>query len=125
MHPQSKSPRNWQIVWALVVATAGLQACTAWPTPATGGLAERHPTGWVALRHLEERYNWAVKAGGERFAAGRMAELELLITRAQREHDGGLLADSDQTLAKADRVMNAIENDLNSQRTGNRRHPRT
>lgn len=124
MFHQSNRPIYWLAVLAFAIATAGLEGCTAWPGPATGGLAERKPTQWPALRSLEQRHDAAVRAGGDRFAAGRMAELRLLITRAQREEEGGLLADADVSLAKADRLLAAIERDLNTNHSGNRSRPR-
>ena len=120
-----KRPGNWLAVSALVVATVGLEACTAWPGPATGGYAERRPTQWAALLSVQQRHDAAVRAGAQRFAAGRIVELRLLITRAQRENEGGLLADADVTLERADRLMSLIERDLGLARGGDRGRARS
>ena len=117
-------PRHLVVVLVLAVATSGLEACTPWPGAATGGFAERYRTDWAPLRIVDGRYNSALQAGANRYAAGRMVDVRLLLTRAQREHEGGLLADSDVTLAKADRAMSAIERDVNIRRTVSRRDPR-
>jgi hypothetical protein len=101
------------LVIALVLVTgAGLTACTPWPGPATGGFAERYRTNWPALQVLEDRYVSAGRAGGVRFAAGRMDEAHLLLIRAQREFEGGLIEDANLSIAKADTVISAIERDL-------------
>jgi hypothetical protein len=104
-----------------VVLSMGLGGCTPWPVAANGGLAERHPTASVLLLTLESRYDAAAKAGATRFLPGRLAEVELLIIRAKREHEGGLLEDSTVTAAKADLVLSAIERDLGSRPTPSRR----
>ena len=104
-----------------VVLTTGLGGCTPWPVAANGGLAERHPTVSAPLLALESRYHAAAKAGADRFSPGRLAEAELLIIRAKREHEGGLIDDCNVTLSKADIVLSAIEHDLSARRTIARR----
>ena len=110
-------------VLAFLVLIAGLQACTPWPGPATGGLAERHPTEWPPLITLEHRYNGAIRAGAERWTAGPIVDARLLLTRAQREHEGGLIDDADLTLAKADVMLTFIERELSRHRTRARHEP--
>ena len=109
-------------VLAFLVIT-GLQACTPWPGPATGGFAERHPTDWPPLIALEHRYNGAVQAGAERWTAGPIVDARLLLTRAQREYEGGLIEDADLTLSKADGLLTFIERELSRHRTHARHEP--
>ena len=120
-----KALGNWRVVLAMFVATAGLEACTPWPGPATGGLAERRQTDWRPLLNLEARYNAVQLAGADRFAAGAMVEARLLLTRAQREYEGGLLEDSNLTLTQAERLIALIEDDMSHKRASLRRPPRT
>ena len=110
------TPGTWLVLFALIVATAGLEACTPWPGLATGGLAERHQSDWRALLDLEARYDAVQLAGADRFAAGAMVEARLLLTRAQREYEGGLLEDSNHTLTQADSLIASIEHDMTKKR---------
>ena len=113
--------RRVRVAEALVVAVvlvtgAGLSACTPWPGPATGGFAERFRTTWPALQMLEDRYADAGRAGGARLQPARMDEAYLLLIRAQREFEGGLVEDANLSLSKADIVISGIERDLRPRR---------
>jgi type IV pilus biogenesis protein CpaD/CtpE len=117
MQPKFKAPGGiWLVSFVVVAATTALGGCTPWPTYATGGLAERYQTAWAPLAGLERRYDAALRAGGDRFAASRMIDTQLLLARAQREHEGGLIEDANLTLTKADGLLRNIEHDLQARK---------
>lgn len=73
---------------------------------------------------MEQRYLDLMRAGANEFAAGRMDEARILMTRALREHEGGLPIEAELTRERAERILATIENDMHSGRSPGRARAR-
>ncbi|MEQ1696021.1 MAG: hypothetical protein ABL901_09310 [Hyphomicrobiaceae bacterium] len=106
---------------AVVIAlTMMLAGCTPWPEYASGGLAERHYTGWGPVLHLRDRYHALTLSGADRFYPGRLVDVRNLINRATREHEGGLPDDAMLSVARAGELLSLVEADMRKQMSGGR-----
>ncbi|MCZ8183943.1 MAG: hypothetical protein O9322_13295 [Beijerinckiaceae bacterium] len=99
-------------ILVLVASLAG--GCATWPEAGTGGFAERRAVEDPGLQGLTTRYESLRHRGAERWAAGLADEARLLLIRAQRNHQAGLIDDLADDRLRLARVLDAIEPHLPS-----------
>lgn len=104
-----------------LMAPALLGGCTTWPPAGAGGAAElRAPPPAEPPSPLAARLDCSLgrfaalrsAAAGAGVLGGRVAVVEPLALRAQREYHGGLMQDAARTLDRLDAAVTAVAAEL-------------